>query len=106
MSVNLLGLSARPVHDNKPDIQGKTLERVELGARLCEFSARVCEFSGGAIEDVRRTRLYQKARLKLQQDKLTALRHKLSAQRDKFRKLEPALFARVTPPHSFRMRAP
>lgn len=88
MSVILPRLSARLVHDNKLSPQEKTGQNVELGERLCEFSAGGCEFSGWAIENVRRTCLDQKERLKFQRERLTTLRQKLSAQRGKLREEE------------------
>jgi len=66
----------------------ETWQRVEQSARICEFSARVCEFSSWAIEDGRRTCLYQNAMLKHQRERLTTIHHKLSAQRGRLRKEE------------------
>ena len=95
MSVNLQGFPARPVHDNKSDLQEKAWERVELGARLCEFTAKVCEFSNWTIEDVRRTCLYQNEKVKLQRERLTALHNKLNTQRDKMKEEDEGILARL-----------
>jgi hypothetical protein len=89
MSVISPRLSAQPVWDNKPGTQEKTWQRIELSALLCEFSRR-------GIEDVRRTCLSQKESLKLQQERLTALGHKLSVQRDKVKREEAEMLAQLS----------
>ena len=108
MSVSLPGLSAQPVRDDKSDIQEKTWQRVELSARLCKFSARICEFTGWAFADVRRTCLGRTERLRLQQARLAMLIHKLSAQRDKWKREEAEMLAKLSGPtiHRFSITVP
>jgi hypothetical protein len=96
MSVTSARISAQPVRDDKPGTQEKTRQRIELSARLCEISAGICEFCRREIEDVLRLCLYQKEKLKFQQERLTALCHKLSAQQGKLKREEAEMLAQLS----------
>src|SRR5262245_4049199 len=95
MNANMAGLSAQPTRDDRSGAQEKAWQRVEQSVRLCKSSAEACEFSGRAIEDVRRTCLYQKKKLRLQRERLAALNHRLSAQREKWGKEEAEILLQL-----------